>query len=93
MHAKQESVKSLIFHNETVFLTHVYLSVLQPNKSFEAAPYSTPYCLPSLLATSNQISLTGEAPHGGRVYGRKNMYIVYPARASNGKHGTCLAVL
>jgi len=29
MHAKQESVKSLIFHYDTVFLTHVYLSVLQ----------------------------------------------------------------
>jgi len=31
-----------------------------------------PYCLPSLLATVNQISRTGEAPHGSRVYARKS---------------------
>ena len=34
-----------------------------------------PYCLPFLLASSNQISRTGDAPHGTRVYGRK--YRVY----------------
>ena len=33
MHAKQERVESLNYSNDTVFLTHVYLSVLQPNKS------------------------------------------------------------
>ena len=38
----------------------------------EASPFSTAYCLPSLLATANEISRTGEAPHGSRVYGRKN---------------------
>ena len=31
-----------------------------------------PYCLPSLLATANQISRTGHAPHGSCVYGRKS---------------------
>mgnify|MGYP000273004010 CR=1 FL=1 len=30
----------------------------------EAVPVSTPYCLPSLLATANQISQFGEVPHG-----------------------------
>jgi len=34
MHAKQERVDSLNYSNDTVSLTHVYLSVLQPNKSF-----------------------------------------------------------
>ena len=38
----------------------------------EAAPVSTPYYVPSLLATSNQISVSGEAPHGSRVYVRKS---------------------
>jgi len=31
MHAKQESLN---YSNDTVFLTHVYLSVFQPNKLF-----------------------------------------------------------
>jgi len=31
-----------------------------------------PYCLSSLLATANQISRLGEAPHGSRVYRRKS---------------------
>jgi len=34
MYAKQERVESLNYYNDTVFLTHVYLPVLQPNKSF-----------------------------------------------------------
>ena len=34
MHAKQERVERLNYSNDTVFLTHVYLSVLHPNKSF-----------------------------------------------------------
>jgi len=34
MHAKQKRVESLNYSNDTVFLTHAYLSVLQPNKSF-----------------------------------------------------------
>ena len=34
MHAKQERDERLNYSNDTVFLTHVYLFVLQPNKSF-----------------------------------------------------------
>jgi len=34
MHAKQERFESLNYSNDTAFLTHVYLSVLQRNKSF-----------------------------------------------------------
>jgi len=34
MYAKQERVESLNYSNDTAFLTHVYLSVLQLNKSF-----------------------------------------------------------
>jgi len=52
------------YSNDSVFLTHVYLSVFQPNKFYlfiKVAPVSLPYCLPSLLATANQISRTSEA--------------------------------
>jgi len=81
MHSKQEHVESLNYYNDKVFLTHVYLSVLQPLQVvlfIEAVPVSTPYCLPSLLATANQISRTSEAPHGSRVYGkhRKNLAVL-----------------
>ena len=39
-------------------------------------------CLPSLLATANQISRIGEAPHGSRVYGRKScVYEQYTRQA------------
>ena len=34
----------------------------------EAAPVSMPCCLPSLLTKANQVSRTGEAPHGSHVY-------------------------
>jgi len=34
MYAKQERVESSNYYNDTVFLTYVYVSVLQPNKSF-----------------------------------------------------------
>ena len=71
MHAKQEHIDSLNYFNETAFLTHVYLSFFATKKVvlfIEAAPVSTPCCLPSLLATANQISRLGEAPHGSRVY-------------------------
>ena len=63
MHAKQERVVSLNYSNDTVFLTHMYLSV------------STPYCLPYLLATANQFSRTGESPHWSRVYGKNATYM------------------
>ena len=45
----------------------------------EAVPVSTPYCLPSLLATANQMGRFGEAPHGSRadLYRRKNGVHVY----------------
>ena len=36
----------------------------------EAVRVSTPYCLPSLLATANQMSRFGGAPNGSRVYRR-----------------------
>jgi len=56
-------------------LTHVYLSVLQPNTSFYLSKRRLfrrhiVYHLYK-LCTANQISRTGEAPHGARVYGRK----------------------
>ena len=73
MNAKQERVDSLNY-GDTVFLSPMYLSFLQPNKVVlftEAAPVSTPCCLPSLLVTANQISQLGEAPYGSRVYRRK----------------------
>ena len=38
----------------------------------EAAPVLTPCCLPSLLATANQMSRLVEAPHGSRVYRRNS---------------------
>ena len=41
----------------------MYLSVLLPLQVvlfIEEVPVSTPYCLPSLLATANQISRTGD---------------------------------
>jgi len=34
MHAKQERFDSVNYFNDMVFLTPVYLSFLQPNKSF-----------------------------------------------------------
>ena len=55
----------------------------------EAAPVLTPCCLPSLLATANQMSRLVEAPHGSRVY-RRNSRVYGP---SNGKHRTNIAVL
>ena len=65
MHAKQERVESLNYYNDTC--EFVFFATKQVVLFIEAVPVSTPHCLPSLLATSNQISLTGEAPHGGRV--------------------------
>ena len=74
MHTKQELVESLNYSNDTVFLTQCIclFSTKQVVLFIEAAPVSTPYCLPSLLATSNQISRTGEASHGSHVYGRES---------------------
>jgi len=62
MHAKQYHIDSLNYFNDTVFLTHVYLSFLQTKQVvllIEAVPVATPYCLSSLLATYNQISRFG----------------------------------
>ena len=41
----------------------------------EAAPVSTPCCLPSLLATVNQMSRLGEAQRVSSVYRRKAVYM------------------
>ena len=63
MHAKQERVDSLNYFNDTLFLTPVYLSFFTSKQIvllIEAAPVSTSCCLPSLLATANQISRLGE---------------------------------
>ena len=70
---KQERVNSLNFFNDTMFLTPMYLffASKQVVLFIEAVPVPTPYCLPSLLATANQMSRFGEAPHGSGVYRRK----------------------
>jgi len=50
MHAKQDHIDSLNYFNDTVFLTHVYLSFLQTKQVvlfIEAVPVATPYCLSS----------------------------------------------
>ena len=64
MHATQERVDSLNLFNDTVFLTPVLF--------IEAATVSTPFCLPPLLTTANQMSRFGMAPHESRVYRRKS---------------------
>ena len=53
MHAKQERVERLNYFNDTVF---VCFATKQVVLFIEAAPVATPCCLPSLLATVNQIS-------------------------------------
>ena len=68
MHAKQEHVDSLKYSNDTC--EFVCFATKQVVLFIEAAPVSTPHCLPSLLATANQISRLGEATHGSRVYGQ-----------------------
>ena len=71
MHAKQERVDSLYYFNDKLFLTPVYLSFFTSKQIvllIEAAPVSTSCCLPSLLATANQISRLGEPC----ILGRKN---------------------
>ena len=71
MHAKQERVESLNYYNDTVFrytCVFVCFATKQVVLFIEAVPFSTPYCLPSLLVTANQISRTDEAPHGSCVY-------------------------
>jgi len=71
MHVKQKRIDSLRYVNDTVFLTHVYLSFLQPNKSFYLSKRRL-FCLPSLLVTANQTSSLGEL--GSRVY-RRNIRV------------------
>ena len=92
MHAEQERVDSLNYFNDAVSLTPVYLSCFATKQVVlltDAVPVSTPYCLSSLLATSNQISRLGKATHESRVYGR-TCRLCGP---SNGKLRTYLAAL
>ena len=75
MHAKQERVESLNYSNDMMFLTLVYLSFLQPNKSFYLSKQQLfrrhiIYHLYQLQPINT--SQTGKAPHGSRVYGRKS---------------------
>ena len=48
MHANQERDDSLNYFNDTMFLTPVYLSFLQPNKSFYL---SRDFCFDAILFT------------------------------------------
>ena len=54
-------VHSLNYFNGTVFLINI-------NAVIKAVPVSTPYCLPFLLATANQMRPLGEALYKSRVY-------------------------
>ena len=66
MHANQEVDNSLNYSNDTLFLTPIYLSFFATKQAvlfIEAVPVSTSYCLPSLLATANQMSRFCEAPN------------------------------
>ena len=92
MHAEQERVDSLNYFNDAVSLTPVYLSCFATKQVvllIDAVPVSTPYCLSSLLATSNQISGLGKATHESLLYGR-TCRLCGP---SNGKLGTYLAAI
>ena len=69
---RRERVDSLNFFNDTVFF--VFFATKHVVLLIEAVPVSTPYCLPYVLNTSNQMSRFGEAQPGSRVYRRKEQY-------------------